>query len=227
MTHAVTRGLTGPEPVESTDGRRRRPRALLGLALTASLAASCATGASGVGQEQSPSTTSQPSAVARAGTSAEAGDQVFRASPAEPVELRIPSIGLQEAVIDLAIQDDGTLEAPDDWDDVGWFADGPRPGERGPTVFAGHVDSASGPAVFFRVLELASGDVVEVSAADGAVHRYRVDRVEDHPKDEFPTREVFGLAAEDELRLITCTGEFDGTDRRYLDNRVVFASAVA
>ncbi|PAY22945.1 sortase [Dietzia natronolimnaea] len=135
-------------------------------------------------------------------------------------------MGVSEPVIDLAIRDDGTLEEPDDWDDVGWFADGPRPGERGPTVFAGHVDSTSGPAVFFRVLELSRGDLVEVSAADGSIHIYRVDRVEDHPKDDFPTREVFGLSPEDELRLITCTGEFDSSDRRYLDNRVVFATAV-
>lgn len=223
MTHPVTRGLAGPAPARSTDDRRRRPRTLLGLALTASLLGACATGASGVEQDQTPSTTSRPSAVAQTVPGAHAVD---RATPADPVELRVPSIGLREGVIDLAIQDDGTLEEPDDWDDVGWFADGPRPGERGPTVFAGHVDSASGPAVFFRVLELSRGDVVEVSAADGSVHRYRVDRVEDHPKDDFPTREVFGLSAEDELRLITCTGEFDGADRRYLDNRVVFATAV-
>lgn len=227
MTHAVTRGLTGPAPVGSTDDRWRRRRTLLGLALTVSLMASCATGASGVEQEQSPSTTSRPSAVAQTVPGAEAGDRASRQTPADPVELRVPSIGLREGVIDLAIQDDGTLEEPDDWDDVGWFADGPRPGERGPTVFAGHVDSASGPAVFFRVLELSRGDAVEVSAADGSVHSYRVDRVEDHPKDDFPTREVFGLSPEDELRLVTCTGEFDGADRRYLDNRVVFATAVS
>ncbi|MFN3599974.1 MAG: class F sortase [Dietzia sp.] len=209
---------TGP-----ADDRRRLPAALLGLALTVSLTASCA---DGVSPGQTPSVTGQSAAAAPTGTGAAAVGQAPPTARATPVELRIPSIALQESLIDLAIQDDGRLEAPDDWDDVGWFADGPRPGDNGPTVFAGHVDSPTGPAVFFRVLELTEGDLVEVSAADGSVHTYRVDRVEDHPKDEFPTREVFGLAPEDELRLITCTGEFDDVDHRYLDNRVVFATSV-
>ncbi len=154
------------------------------------------------------------------GTAAEAG-------AAAPERVQIPSIDLDEdELIDLGIQSDGRLEVPTDWDDVGWFAGGSRPGEAGPTVIAAHVDSRSGPAVFYRLPEMERGDEVTVVDAEGGVHLYQVERTADFPKDDFPTREVFGAGTEDELRLITCTGEFDAAAGRHLDNRVVFASRV-
>lgn len=147
---------------------------------------------------------------------------------AEPAGLQIPSIDIAEdRMVDLDIMADGRLQEPSGWDDVGWFAGGPRPGQAGATVIAGHVDSAEGPAVFYRLLELTPGEDVTVVDAEGREHEYQVERVADFPKDDFPTREVFGAEPDDELRLITCTGEFDDAARRHADNRVVFASRVS
>lgn len=142
---------------------------------------------------------------------------------AEPAHLHIPSIGVDEDLIDLGLQPDGSMEVPSDWQRAGWFTGGGRPGGRGPTVIAGHVDSLTGPAVFSDLTELEVGDRVEVTDVDGTVHHYRIYRVEDLPKDDFPTAEVYGALTSDELRLITCTGEFDHTELRHADNRVVFA----
>ena len=221
----------------SAGSRRSGPRyprpALLGVALVIPLALGCATdmapgGTGSSTNTDSPAMESTPPATPPGEPSDSAPAEIEPATATtatNPVGLHVPSIGLREELIDLAIQDDGTLEPPADWDDVGWFAEGPRPGAPGPTVFAGHVDSTTGPAVFYRVLELSPGDDVEVTSADGSVQTYRVERVEDHPKDDFPTRDVFSGTLDDELRLITCTGEFDTTDQRHLDNRVVFATA--
>lgn len=143
-----------------------------------------------------------------------------------PAHLRVSSIGVDEDLIDLGLQPDGTMEVPSDWDRVGWFTGGGRPGGRGPTVLAGHVDSPTAAAVFYRLTELAAGDVVEVTDVEGTLHTYEVYRVVDIPKDNYPTHEVFGAVNADELRLITCTGEFDQAQGRHADNRVVFAAAV-
>ena len=37
---------------------------------------------------------------------------------------------------------------------AGWYADGTAPGDTGPAVLAGHVDSKRGPAVFYRLREV-------------------------------------------------------------------------
>jgi sortase (surface protein transpeptidase) len=92
-------------------------------------------------------------------------------------------------------------------------------------VVTGHVDSADGPAVFFRLRELVPGDEVLVDRADGTTARFTVTRVERHLKDAFPTQAVYGPTADAQLRLVTCGGDFDRSARSYEDNVVVFARA--
>ncbi|MGJ9411238.1 class F sortase [Aeromicrobium sp. CF4.19] len=141
-----------------------------------------------------------------------------------PVRVRIDAIDVDESVIDLGIADSGELDVPQDPADVGWFTGGGRPGGTGPTVIVGHLDSTTGPAVFARVPQLAPGDTVTVTTQDEGDVEYTVSAVEDFPQQGgFPTERVFGATADDELRLITCTGPYDQQAGRYTENRVVFA----
>lgn len=140
-----------------------------------------------------------------------------------PARVSIPRIDLDEPLIGLGLTDEASMEVPADFDAVGWFTGGGRPGGRGPVVIAGHVDSPTGAAVFFRLRELVADDLIEVTDADGIRHVYRVVEVADYAKSNFPTARVFGAVAADELRLITCGGVFDRGAGSYEDNRVVFA----
>ncbi|AUI58660.1 class F sortase [Amycolatopsis sp. BJA-103] len=142
-----------------------------------------------------------------------------------PVRLTIPAIGFdQTGLIPLALGAAGELQAPERFSDVGWYEDGPVPGDPGPAVLAAHVDSRTGPAPFFRLRELHSGDEVRVSRSDGGDVVFRVDSVQHYPKNEFPTQAVYGPAPGSALRLITCGGSFDAAKRSYRDNVVVYAS---
>lgn len=145
---------------------------------------------------------------------------------APPASVRIPAIDLDEPLIRLGVLPDGTMGVPADWDDVGWFSGGGRPGGRGPTVIAAHVDSVTAPAVFSRLDELRPDDRVVVTDVEGRDFAYRVTEAFDVPKAEFPTMRVFGARPSDELRLITCGGVFDPAAAAYEDNRVVFAERV-
>lgn len=148
------------------------------------------------------------------------------AGPTTPVSVRVPAIDVaRDDVQRLGLAADGSAEVPADYDRVGWFAGGPGQG-RGPTVLLGHVDSRSGPAVFYRLRELRPGDVVEVGRADGSLARYAVTRSEQVPKDRFPTFAVFGATRDDVLRLVTCSGRFDRGARSYTDNLVVHTERI-
>ena len=140
-----------------------------------------------------------------------------------PVRLRVPAIGVETRLLRLGLEPDRSMEAPGDFDLAGWFAEGPAPGQPGPAVIAGHVDSRTGPAVFYRLRELRAGDLVEVTRADGTRLRFVVDTTRSFPKDRFPTAVVFGPTPAAELRLVTCTGTFDRARGSYRDNLVVFA----
>lgn len=125
-------------------------------------------------------------------------------------------------MVQLGLQQDRSLEVPTDFSLAGWFERGPSPGERGPAVIAGHVDSRSGPAVFYRLSELRPGDQILVDRADGTAAEFVVERTEQHPKADFPTDAVYGWVDHAGLRLITCGGSFDRDAEHYRDNLVVF-----
>lgn len=166
------------------------------------------------------------SASADADRPASATDSAVPVDEPTPVGIRIPSIGVDASMIPLGLRPDRSIEVPQDFAQAGWWADGPEPGEPGPAVILGHVDSRSGPAVFFDLRNLESGDKVVIDRADGTSVTYRVDRLEQHPKDEFPTDAVYGPTSDAQLRLVTCGGDFDRSVRHYVDNIVVFGSLV-
>jgi sortase (surface protein transpeptidase) len=142
-----------------------------------------------------------------------------------PVRVLVPRIGVDAPLVRLGLDARGALEVPRGFREAGWWTGGPRPGERGPAVIAGHVDSRTGPAVFFRLALLRAGDVVVVRRRDGSRIRFTVRRVAHYPKARFPTTRVYGPTSRPELRLITCSGAFDHATGHYLDNTVVYAAA--
>ena len=140
-----------------------------------------------------------------------------------PARLRIPSIRVDTTTTGLGLRPDGSLEVPPDGATAGWYTGSPTPGELGPAVLAAHVDWKGQRGVFYDLRDLAPGDEVTVDREDGRTARFSVARVEQYPKDEFPTEDVYGDVRSPQLRLITCGGDFDDEARSYRDNVVVYA----
>jgi LPXTG-site transpeptidase (sortase) family protein len=143
---------------------------------------------------------------------------------APPTRVRIPAIRVDSPLESLGLDDAGALRAPVDYGRAGWYAGGTAPGDTGPAVIAGHVDSHAGPAVFFRLYQLRPGDLVQVQRGDRWL-AFRVIATARYAKDRFPTGEVYGPTPDPQLRLITCGGSFDATRRSYVDNVVAYAVA--
>lgn len=140
-----------------------------------------------------------------------------------PLELEIPSVGISTSLVRLYLQPDGALGVPGDFGVAGWWAGGAKPGAKGPAVLVGHVDSYTGPAVFYRLREVEPGATVRVTRSDGTAVTFVVDGSRQVAKDAFPTDDVYGPTPGSTLRLITCGGRFDRGRRQYDDNVVVFA----
>jgi sortase (surface protein transpeptidase) len=140
-----------------------------------------------------------------------------------PVAITIPAIGVSSSLEGLGREPNGTVEVPRDWDVAGWYQGSARPGAPGPAIILGHVDSRSGPAVFYRLNELRRGDEVLVTQRGGNEMIFVVERVEQHAKDAFPTDAVYLPTLKPTLRLVTCGGIFDHIIGHYRDNIIVFA----
>jgi Sortase domain len=147
----------------------------------------------------------------------------YRGTPL-PLRLEIPRIGVSTRLQRLGRASDGTVEVPSEWGVAGWYAGGTRPGDPGSAVILGHVDSKSGPAVFYRLRELRPGDRVEVVQAGGSRARFTVERVEQFDKQRFPTDDVYYPTLSPRLRLVTCGGAFDPATGHYRSNVIAFAS---
>jgi Sortase domain len=146
---------------------------------------------------------------------------------ARPVVLTIPLIGVRTRLIKLGLTPDGAMQVPSTTTVAGWYTGSPRPGAIGSAVIVGHIDSLTGPGVFFRLSELRRGDFVYVLRADGTTARFKVTAVRSYMKDDFPTETVFGPAPSAQLRLITCGGDFDFATGHYLSNTVVYTTEVS
>jgi LPXTG-site transpeptidase (sortase) family protein len=143
-----------------------------------------------------------------------------------PVRVDIPRIDVHSRLLSLGLEHDGTLSVPSlaQAQLAGWYDKGPTPGEAGPAVIVGHVDTKKGPAVFYRLGRLKPGDMVDVTRKDGKVAAFAVDSVEHVPKAHFPTRRVYGEVPFAGLRLITCGGDFNG--HSYTDNTIVYGHLI-
>jgi hypothetical protein len=139
-----------------------------------------------------------------------------------PVSVSVPSIGVQSDLTDLGRNADGTVQVPDSFQTAGWYDGSVTPGQNGPSVLLGHVDSTAGPGVFFRLGALHPGDQVVVTRRDGTVVTFRITGVREYPKDHFPTIDVYGNTPMPTIRLVTCGGTFDNATHHYLSNIVAF-----
>jgi LPXTG-site transpeptidase (sortase) family protein len=208
----------------------RRPAAA--LALAAGLAV-IAGGTAGLLLTRHPTAAMRPLAAGVAALPAPTGPIVAppqSAAPkpvAAPISLTIPLIGVQTQLITLGLTSTGELQVPSTTAVAGWYTGSPRPGAIGSSIIVGHIDSVTGPGVFYRLDELTRGDKVYVKRADGTLAEFRVTSVQTYPKDQFPTEDVYGPVPDAELRLITCGGAFDPATRHYLSNIVVYATEVS
>lgn len=178
-----------------------------------------------------------PPAVTGTGGAATGRDPAVRAAagPAPlgrsvPVHLDIPAIGVSTPLMALGLNVDGTIAVPPLRHDApaGWYRYLVTPGEIGPAVILGHVDTAyEGPAVFYRLRDLQRGDTVAVRRADGSTAVFTVTRVDQYLKRAFPTETVYGAVDHPALRLITCGGTFDPVKHEYRGNVVVYATLTA
>ncbi|RAG82849.1 class F sortase [Streptacidiphilus pinicola] len=142
-----------------------------------------------------------------------------------PLTLAIPSVQLNAPLLGLGMDGKGAAELPPFSlpRTAGWLRDSASPGEAGTAVVVGHVDTTTGPAVFWNLAAVRTGAEVDVARLDGRTAVFTVDRVREYPKAAFPTAQVYGPSPGAQLRVVTCGGAFDRARREYTGNVVLFA----
>lgn len=142
--------------------------------------------------------------------------------PVVPVRLRIPALGIDTNIEALGLQSSGAMDVPSNIWNAGWLSSGPKPGEAGNAVIAGHRDSVKGEAVFWSLENLSPGDKVYVSDSTGNELTFVVTEVASYPLESTPLERVFGVSDQSQLNLITCYGDFVKDQHTYNKRLVVY-----
>ncbi len=151
---------------------------------------------------------------------------LVRRAGVQPIAIQIERAAVDAEIEPLRIVN-GTMQDPTGPWVVAWYENLAGLGEGGNIVMAGHIDYWNvGPAVFYTINQLAQGDEIDVTGADGKVYTYRVEWVRQYDADNAPLEEIVGPTEDESLTLITCGGTFDYTNSHYLQRTVVRASRV-
>ncbi|MGI5836060.1 MAG: class F sortase [Chloroflexota bacterium] len=140
-----------------------------------------------------------------------------------PKRILIPSIDVDAGFEFVGMAADGAMDVPKDPQKVAWYCLGPKPGELGNAILAGHVDWGGSTGVFWRLYSLNPGEMVEIVAVDNKRYQFIVQWQKWYDADKAPVEQVFAQRGVSELTMITCGGVFDQKTKQYLSRLVVRA----
>ena len=139
-----------------------------------------------------------------------------------PVRLTIPKLNIDTTILHLGLTKEGNMDVPSDLVNTGWYKYGPRPGNVGSAVIAGHLEGVKEKGIFIHLGNLVKGDTISVHDDTGATISFIVREARLYNQDERPA-EVFNNTNGSHLNLITCTGTWNNAQQRYSKRLVVFA----
>jgi len=143
---------------------------------------------------------------------------------ARPVAMWSEAAGIEAGIDPIHIVD-GVMQDPRDPFLVSWYEESAGLGERGNSLYAGHVNWASvGASVFANLSGLSEGDEIVLTGDDGEIYTFEVqwqETVEVATVTPDEMKDLVGQTRKESVTLITCGGEFDHATGQYLSRTVV------
>lgn len=144
-----------------------------------------------------------------------------------PITLSIPKINVNASIEYVGQDKEGKMDVPKIVANVAWYNLGPKPGEQGSSVLAGHFDDVQGrPAVFYNLSDLKFGDQIAVTDKNSKTKKFQVFKVQIYNVEQFPLEEVFAKEDGTYLNLITCDGVFNQSKNSYSQRLVVYSKLI-
>lgn len=153
-----------------------------------------------------------------------ASSSVAQADPGLPIRLKVPKIKVDAAIEYVGLNPKGEMDAPKLPRNVAWYEIGPRPGEIGSAVIAGHVNWYNGAkSAFANLNKLKPGDKIVVQDKKGMNITFVVRKVRLYGSKEDASEVFISNDGKAHLNLVTCTGVWNKRTKQYSKRLVVFA----
>ncbi|WDZ55585.1 class F sortase [Paenibacillus polymyxa] len=139
-----------------------------------------------------------------------------------PYMLDIPKVRIHSIIEPVTYLENGQMGVPGNTDRVGYLSNNVLPGAAGNAIMDGHVDTYTGPAVFYPLKKLKKGDYVYVTGDNGCRLQFVVESVQFYLTPEAPIQTIFGSTEERRLNLITCAERYSRSKKEHEGRLVVF-----
>lgn len=151
-----------------------------------------------------------------------------RVSPNAPRLLSIESLSIRSRIMRLGTLPSGTLAAPANIFDAGWYEGSSEPGEGGAVLLVGHVHGPTKPGVFKDLHTIQEGETITITRGDGVDVSYRVTRKKQVATEAVNMAEALVpvTPGKNGLNIITCAGEIIPGTTKYADRIIVYAEEV-
>jgi len=145
-----------------------------------------------------------------------------------PRRIKIPKIKVDAAVEHVGLTPHGEIGVPKGPENVSWFDNGPRPGEEGSSIIAGHFGWVNNtPAVFDNLNKLREGDSIQIEDEKGAIITFVVRKSRTYGSKDTAMDVFRSNDGKAHLALITCQGTWNKTQKSYSNRLVIFADKIA
>lgn len=149
----------------------------------------------------------------------------YRVRPEAPRFIKITKLGVNARVKELGVLRDGSMGAPSNVYDAGWFNQSALPGQTGAMLIAGHVSSWTTKGIFYGIKTLVAGDKVEVERGDGQKFSYTIVSSETFDADKVDMVKALTSVRPGQpgLNLITCAGKVKPGTNEFDKRTIVYA----
>lgn len=166
--------------------------------------------------------TSNPTPIAKDATPKTVIEEP-RANVGLPIRLKIPVINVDAIITYVGLTSDGSMDTADGANEVAWYKFGPRPGENGSAVIAGHYGwTTESAAVFNGLNTLNIGDEVLAIDEKGLATTFIVRESKKYDPEADATSIFMSDDGKAHLNLITCDGIWKNAQQTYSDRLVIF-----
>lgn len=140
-----------------------------------------------------------------------------------PTRLKIPVINVDAVIYYVGLNSDGAMDIKKDPTKVGWYEFGPRPGQNGNAVIAGHYGWLGDKGSVFNDLHtLKKGDEVIVTDNNELQITFIVRDIQILDPDSNASKVFNSNDNNAHLNLITCNGTWENSKQSYSNRLVVF-----
>ncbi len=145
-----------------------------------------------------------------------------------PRMIHISKMGVSGRVLQMGINPDGSMQAPLNIYDAGWYNGSAKPGAEGAAVIDAHSSGPSRGGLFGNLNALEKGDKIEIEMGNDEKLLYKVVHKETKPREKVDMRQVMSVygGAKEGLNLITCDGKWVNDQQTMADRVVVYTERV-